>query len=181
MSNLQKAYFAGGCFWCTEAIFKGLKGVERVTPGYSGGDMENPTYEHVSSGTTNHAEAVQIEFDPKQISYNDLLDVFFATHDPTQLNRQGADVGTQYRSAIFYADEAQRKAAHDALEKAQKDFKNAIVTEIVPFEAFYPAEEYHKDYYEKNKNAPYCRLVIDPKLNKLRDEFGEIIKNQTFL
>ncbi len=170
---METATFAGGCFWCTEAIFQRLKGVSSVTPGYSGGAMENPTYEDVSSGDSGHTEAIQIKFGPKEISYNDLLEVFFATHDPTTLNRQGADVGSQYRSVIFYADEAQRQAAHDALSEAQKNYKDKIVTEIAMFTAFYPAENYHKDYYNQNRGAGYCKLVIDPKIQKLTKEFSE--------
>ena len=179
MAKGKTATFAGGCFWCTEAVFKRLKGVERVIPGYSGGEMENPTYEHVSAGTTNHAEVVQIEFNPSVISYEELLDVFFATHDPTQLGRQGADVGTQYRSAIFFHDEGQRKLAEQKIRRLESsgDFGKPIVTEVTRFTTFYAAEDYHKDYYEKNKNAPYCRIVIDPKVNKLIKEFGDKVKS----
>ncbi len=170
------ATIAGGCFWCTEAIFKQLKGVSSVTPGYSGGAVADPSYDEVSSGETGHAESVQIEYDPKIISYEDLLSVFFKLHDPTTLNRQGADAGTQYRSAIFYMDGAQLKAAHDAIEKAQADYKDKIVTEITEFKNFYPADASHKDYYFQHRNSPYCRLVIDPKIDKLKKNFKEILK-----
>ena len=173
---MQTATFAGGCFWCTEAIFQRLKGVTRVTPGYSGGNPpvggEKPTYESVSSGTTGHAEVIQIEFDPKVISYQDLLEVFFATHDPTTMNRQGADVGTQYRSAIFYADKEQKKLAEEAKAKIE-----GAVTEITKFKNFTEAEDYHKDYYNNNQGNIYCKLVIDPKIKKLMSEFGDKVKS----
>jgi peptide-methionine (S)-S-oxide reductase len=163
---------AGGCFWCTEAIFLQLKGVKKVTPGYSGGGVENPTYEQVSSGDTGHAEAVQIEFDPKIIPLEKLLYVFFKLHDATQLNRQGADVGTQYRSAVFYNSEAQKKAA----SKAKSEILG-VVTEITEFKNFYPADPSHKEYYFKHRNSPYCMLVIDPKINKLKKNFKEYLKD----
>lgn len=170
------ATFAGGCFWCTEAVFAQLKGVLAVMPGYSGGDVENPSYEQVVSGKTGHAESIQVTFDPKIISYEDLLYVFFKLHDPTQLNRQGPDVGEQYRSVVFYHSEEQRKKAEEAKEKFQKDYSDPIVTEIVPYKNFYPAEEYHRQYYFKNKNQSYCRVVIDPKIQKLKKEFGKYLK-----
>ncbi len=166
---------AGGCFWCTEAIFKQLKGVNSVTPGYSGGNIENPSYEAVSSGSTNHAESVQIDFDPEIISFEDLLHVFFKLHDPTTLNRQGADVGTQYRSVIFFHDKFQEKSAHEIISSVQNEYKNPIVTEVTEFKNFYPADPSHKDYYFKHRNSPYCMLVIDPKINKLKKEFSGII------
>jgi peptide-methionine (S)-S-oxide reductase len=176
---MEKATLAGGCFWCTEAIFKRLKGVTKVTPGYSGG-MEKPTYEAVSSGTTGHAEAIQIEFDPDVISYEKLLEVFFHLHDPTTLNRQGNDVGTQYRSVIFYHDEKQKEAAEAVKTQISKSgmYPNSIVTEILPFEKFYQAEDYHLDYYAKNSDAPYCRVVIDPKITKLYKEFKNEVKEE---
>jgi len=170
------ATLAGGCFWCTEAIFSQLKGVSKVTPGYSGGDVENPSYEDVSSGETGHAESVQIEFDEKVIPFNTLLEVFFKLHDPTTLNQQGADMGTQYRSAIFYMDEDQKKSAQKAIETYQKDFKDKIVTEVTQFKNFYPADPSHKDYYFKHRLTPYCMVVIDPKINKLKKDFGKILK-----
>ena len=176
MSQKGVATFAGGCFWCTEAIFTRLKGVEKIISGYAGGKVEKPSYEQVSRGNTGHAEAIQITYDPKTISYEDLLYIFWRTHDPTTINRQGADVGPQYRSVIFYADEAQRKAAHSSLEEAQKVFKNPIVTEILPFESFYKAEDYHQNYYSKDPKKSYCRLVIDPKINKLQKDFKKYLK-----
>lgn len=175
--KVETATFAGGCFWCTEAIFKRLKGVESVISGYSGGKVENPTYEEVCSGTTGHAEAIQIEFDSKTISYEKLLEVFFKLHDPTTLNKQGNDVGSQYRSAIFYHNEEQRKLAEKIKSKMQKIYEDKIVTEIVPFSDFYKAEGYHQNYFESNKNAPYCQVVIDPKIQKLYKEFGKITKD----
>lgn len=172
MSNkMEIATFAGGCFWCTEAIFQRLKGVKSVKPGYSGGHIENPTYEQVSSGNTGHAEAIQIEFDPKVLSYEDLLHVFFKTHDPTTKNRQGADVGPQYRSVVFYHNESQKKAAEEYIKK----IPNAV-TEITKFTEFYAAEDYHKNYYNNNKNAGYCMLVIDPKIKKLQENFSSMLK-----
>ncbi|MBI2009777.1 MAG: peptide-methionine (S)-S-oxide reductase MsrA [Candidatus Chisholmbacteria bacterium] len=176
-TRLRQATFAGGCFWCTEAVFKMLKGVTKVTPGYTGGTMENPHYYTVSMGTTGHAEAIQIEFDPSKIAYPDLLHVFFATHDPTTLNQQGADSGTQYRSAIFYHDEEQKKQAEKAIKLAQKDHPSKVVTEITRFTTFYVAENYHHDYYRKNSSAPYCRIVIDPKIQKLKTKFSPYLKH----
>jgi peptide-methionine (S)-S-oxide reductase len=166
---------AGGCFWCTEAIFKELKGVNKVTPGYSGGNIENPSYEEVSSGTTGHAESVQIEFDENIISFETLLEVFFKLHDPTTLNQQGADFGTQYRSAIFFHDINQKQIAEKVKAKLQNEYKNKIVTEITQFKNFYEADESHKDYYFKNQGNVYCKLVIDPKINKLKKDFKEIL------
>lgn len=173
---INKAYFAGGCFWCTEAVLKSLKGVISATPGYSGGDAENPTYEKVSLGATGHAETVQIEFDPKVISYGDLLTVFFATHDPTTLNRQGNDIGTQYRSVIFYADESQKKEAEDFIKNLNAELGGGVVTELVAFERFYEAEDYHKNYYERHKDQTYCELIIAPKIEKLQSRFKELLK-----
>lgn len=162
---------AGGCFWCTEAVFKSLRGVIEVTPGYSGGEIENPTYEQVSSGESGHAESVKITFDPKMISLDDILEVFFKLHDPTTLNRQGADIGTQYRSAIFYSNNNQKEIA----EKFKSKIPNAV-TEITPFKNFFPAEEYHRDFYFKNRGNAYCKLVIDPKIQKLKKEFNDMLK-----
>ncbi len=165
----QIATLANGCFWCSEAIFKRLKGVKSVLPGYSGGIVENPSYEEVCTGKTGHAESIQIEFDPTVTPYEKILDVFWHTHDPTTLNRQGNDVGTQYRSAIFYHDQKQKELAEKSkrdLEKAGV-YKNPIVTEITPFKNFYIAEDYHKNYYEEHQDAPYCNFVIDPKMQKL--------------
>lgn len=175
------ATLANGCFWCSEAIFSRLKGVKSVVPGYSGGKVENPTYDDVCTGETGHAEAAQIEFDPTVIPYEKLLDVFWHTHDPTTLNRQGNDIGTQYRSAIFYHNDKQREIA----EKSKRDleessiYRDPIVTEIVPFKKFYIAEDYHKKYYEQHQDAPYCRYVIDPKIQKLLKQYAKDIKNET--
>lgn len=169
----EVATLAGGCFWCTEAIFRELKGVEKVESGYSGGHTVDPTYEQVCTGTTGHAEAVQITFDPAIISYRALLEVFFATHDPTTLNRQGADVGTQYRSAVFYHSEAQREIALQVIREleAARLWPGPIVTEVVPFSRFYRAEEYHQDYFARNPEKGYCRVVIAPKVAKFRERY----------
>ncbi len=172
---MENAIFAGGCFWCTEALFKRIKGVQKVIPGYTGGKSENPNYKDVSSGQTGHAEAIRVTFDPKKISYQDLLYIFFRVHDPTTLNKQGADVGTQYRSAIFYSNETQKDFASKAKLEAQKIYNDPIVTEIVPLNDFYPAENYHQNYYENNPNQTYCKIVIDPKIKKLETELQEYI------
>lgn len=169
---MELATLAGGCFWCTEAIFQKLKGVEQVVSGYTGGRRENPTYEQVSTGVTGHTEAIQISFDPNVISYEQLLDVFFKTHDPTTLNRQGADEGTQYRSAIFYHSSEQKEVA----EKVKSQVKDAV-TEITPYDKFYEAEPYHKDYFLRNQDAPYCRIIIDPKVQKLYKDFKPLLKD----
>jgi len=174
---METITLAGGCFWCTEAVFPQLKGVEKVIPGYSGGGVDNPSYEEVSTATTGHAESVQITFDPKVLSLKDLLYVFFKLHDPTSLNRQGADVGTQYRSAIFYRTEEERQEAKKAVKTAQSDYKDPIVTEVVKYKNFFPADPNHKDYYFRHRLSPYCILVIDPKINKLKKEFGKMLKN----
>lgn len=178
MQNSEIITLAGGCFWCTEAIFKRLKGVVEVIPGYTGGEVENPTYEQVCSGETEHAEAIQIKFDPKIISLEKLLEVFFKLHDPTTLNRQGADIGTQYRSAVFYSTQEQKETIEKSLKKAENSgmYEDKFVTEISPLTKFYPAEDYHRDYYDKNINAGYCRVVIDPKIQKLYQEFKEKTK-----
>lgn len=174
----DKAIFAAGCFWCYEAIFKNLRGVLSVKPGYIGGKTENPTYEDVSNGNTNHAEAIEILFDSEIISFSNLLDVFWHMHDPTTLNRQGYDVGTQYRSAIFYTDEEQKLFAEESKRNLEntKEFKDPIVTEITKASEFFDAEDYHKNYYERNQGQSYCQFVINPKLVKLREKFSELIK-----
>jgi peptide-methionine (S)-S-oxide reductase len=179
MSNQRAvATFGAGCFWCVEAVFQQLKGVERVVSGYAGGRIENPTYRQVCTGATGHAEAIQVTFDPEVISFEDLLEVFWRTHDPTTLNRQGADVGTQYRSAIFYHDDEQRATAEKSKRAAQAAglWADPIVTEIVPFTNFYEAEGYHQNYYRDNPNQTYCRLVIDPKIRKFHKEFQDRLK-----
>lgn len=180
MTELDTATFAGGCFWCTEAIFKRLKGVVSVLPGYAGGHRENPSWQQVSTGTTGHAESLQIQFDPSIISFEKLLEIFFHTHNPTTLNQQGHDVGPEYRSAIFYHDKKQKKTAgkvKDDLEKAHT-YKDTIVTEITPFTNFYPAEEYHKNFYESGNRPDYCMYVIDPKIQKLLKEYGNDVKEE---
>jgi len=176
--QLETATFGNGCFWCTEAIFQQLKGVEKVLPGYTGGTIKNPSYNEVCSGTTGHAEAIQITFDPKIISYRELLDVFFYTHDPTTLNRQGADAGTQYRSAIFYHNDSQKKDAKLIIDQLEKEgvYSDKIVTEITPSSKFYIAEDYHQNYYINNKNQGYCRAVINPKLDKFVKKYSAKIK-----
>jgi peptide-methionine (S)-S-oxide reductase len=163
----ERATYGGGCFWCVEAIFQRLDGVKSVASGYAGGKTDNPTYKEICTGETGHAEVIQIEYDPKKISYQDLLDVFWQAHDPTTLNRQGADRGTQYRSIILYQDEGQKQLAEAAKKKAAGQFRDPIVTEIVPLTKFYKAEAYHQNYYNENQNAPYCQFVIRPKLDKL--------------
>jgi peptide-methionine (S)-S-oxide reductase len=168
--RMEKATFGGGCFWCVEAVYERLPGVQSVISGYAGGTKANPTYEEVCTGTTGHAEVAQITYDPAKITYEQLLEMFWHAHDPTTLNRQGADVGTQYRSVIFYHDEKQRAAAEKSRTEAQKTFDDPIVTEIRPLKEFYPAENYHQDYYNNHANAPYCSFVIKPKLKKLKLE-----------
>ena len=178
MSEHEVATVAGGCFWCTEAVFQRLKGVVKVVPGYTGGAKENPSYQQVSSGTTGHAEAVQITFEPSIISFEKLLEVFWRLHDPTTLNRQGADVGTQYRSAIFYHTEEQKRIAQASKEEADKAgfYPRPIVTEIAPCTKFYEAESYHENFYNENPDYPYCRIVIDPKIQKLMKDYKEELK-----
>ncbi|MGH7950683.1 MAG: peptide-methionine (S)-S-oxide reductase MsrA [Limisphaerales bacterium] len=166
-NKIEIADLGGGCFWCMEAVFERLPGVISVTSGFAGGHTENPTYQQVCTETTGHAEVTQIEFDPAKISYDKLLDVFWQAHDPTTLNRQGADVGTSYRSIILYRDEKQKLEAEKSKLEAQKNFQHPIVTEIVPLKKFYKAEDYHQEYYDNNSNAPYCQVVITPKLEKL--------------
>ena len=176
--NSKTAVFAGGCFWCTEAMFSQLKGVKKVVSGYSGGNVAYPTYELVCSGKTGHAECTQITYNPEQVTFAELLEVFWMTHDPTTLNRQGADSGTQYRSAIFYQDEEQKQEALSYKAKLEKEriWNNPIVTEIVKFEKFYPAEDYHQEYYDNNPNQGYCRIVITPKVDKFRKIFANKLK-----
>jgi peptide-methionine (S)-S-oxide reductase len=177
-SNLSTATLGNGCFWCTEAIFQQLKGVAAVASGYSGGQVKNPSYREVCDGTTGHAECLQIQFDPAVISYEKLLEIFFTTHDPTTLNRQGADVGTQYRSVIFYHDEEQRAIA----ERVKKEFAptiwdDPIVTEISAAEKFYKAEDYHQNYFNDNPNQGYCRIIINPKVQKFREKYVDLLKD----
>lgn len=175
---VEKAYFGGGCFWCTEAVFKMLKGVTKVISGYAGGEQSNPSYEEVSSGKTSHAEVIEVEYDSSLISYEILLNVFFASHDPTTLNQQGADTGTQYRSIILYESDTQKEVAEKFVKKleTEKYFDKPIVTEIKSLTQFYPAESYHKDYFRKNREAPYCKLVIAPKIDKLVAQFKNLLK-----
>ena len=176
MKELEKATFAAGCFWGIEAAFREIKGVTDVISGYIGGNTKNPTYEQVCSGKTGHAEAIKIEFDSKQVSYKKLLEVFFSVHDPTTLNRQGNDVGTQYRSIILYASEEQHKQALSFIKGLEKSKTyNNIVTEVKQLTTFYEAENYHNDYYNKNQNQPYCQLVINPKLAKFRKKFAKLV------
>lgn len=174
------AVFGGGCFWCTEAVFKELRGVQRVSSGYAGGRTSHPTYEQVCSGGTGHAEVIRIEFDPKEISFRDLLTVFFATHDPTTLNRQGNDVGSQYRSVILYNGEEQRMEAASFIKELTDagNFRNPIVTTLEPLTEFYSAEEYHQDYFANNPYQPYCQYTIPPKLNKLHKQFSALLKSR---
>lgn len=180
--NIQEgkevATFAGGCFWCTEAIFQEVKGVEKVVSGYTGGFIKNPAYREVCNGTTGHAEAIQITFNPDLVSYEDLLEIFFGTHDPTTLNRQGADVGTQYRSEVFYHSEAQKEKAENYIQWIEKEklYNKPIVTKVSPASEFYVAEEYHQDYYSQNSQQGYCQMVIAPKLEKLRKYYKSKLK-----
>jgi len=176
--QLEVATLAGGCFWCLEAVFDELKGVESVESGYSGGHVQNPSYAQVCDGNTGHAEVVQVTFDPQVVSFKDLLTVFFTTHDPTTLNRQGNDIGTQYRSAIFYHNEEQKKIAEAVIQEigAERIWDNPIVTEVKPFDQFFIAEDYHQEYFRKNPFQGYCRAVIAPKVTKFRHKFAERLK-----
>ena len=171
--------FGSGCFWCSEAVFSELQGVLTVEPGYAGGTTVSPTYEDVCTDTTGHAEVARVTFDPDIITYRDLLEVLFSTHDPTTLNRQGADEGTQYRSVVFYSDQEQKSQAESIIQELTRDrvFRNPIVTEVVPLKAFYPAEEYHRDYYRRNPRQPYCQAVIAPKLAKFRAHWKTKLKS----
>jgi peptide-methionine (S)-S-oxide reductase len=174
IKNLEVATLAGGCFWCLEAVYTQLKGVLKSVSGYAGGSIPDPSYRLVCSGTTGHAEVVQVTFDPRQISYKELLEIFFTIHDPTTLNRQGNDVGTQYRSAIFYHSPQQKAIAEQVIQEfaAARIWDNPIVTEVAPFTAFYPAEEYHQDYFKRNPAQPYCQVIIAPKVAKFRQKFA---------
>lgn len=175
---MKTAIFGGGCFWCTEAIFQMLKGVEKVESGYAGGAMENPSYEAVSNGNTGHAEVIRVTYDPSVISYEDLLTVFFGSHDPTTPNRQGADVGEQYRSVVLYESEEDRVTAERVAQDIQESLKDGtrVVTQIIPLGKFFPAESYHQNYYKENAGASYCQLVIEPKIEKVRKRFAELVR-----
>ena len=177
-NKLEVATFGGGCFWCTEAIYERVNGVQKVESGYSGGNVADPDYKMVCSGTTGHAEVVQITFDPEKVSFLELLEIFFKTHDPTTLNRQGADVGTQYRSIVLYHSEEQEKITQQVIQQLDSEhiWKDPIVTQVEPFKVFYPAENYHQEYYENNPNVGYCRLVITPKVEKFEKIFKEKLK-----
>ena len=177
-NNMEVATFAGGCFWCTEAVFTELKGVEKVVSGYTGGTIKNPSYREIGTGRTGHAEAIQITFNPKEIAFEDLLEVFFGTHDPTTLNRQGADVGTQYRSEVFYHSQEQKEKAEAYIQFIEKEklYSNPIVTKVSSAVVFYEAEEYHQDYYASNREQGYCQMVIAPKLEKLRKYYKSKLK-----
>jgi peptide-methionine (S)-S-oxide reductase len=176
--GLAKATFAGGCFWCTEAVYAEIKGVKSVTSGYIGGQVPNPSYKDVCTGLTGHAEAVEIEYDPRAVPFEKLLEVFFATHDPTTLNRQGADVGTQYRSGVFYHDAEQKRIAEEVIARldAARVFPGKIVTEVTAASKFYPAEDYHQDYFANNPQQPYCRAVAAPKVEKVHKFFKDLVK-----
>ena len=180
MSNLETATLAAGCFWCVEAVLDDLNGVVDVVSGYAGGHTENPTYREVCDGTTGHAEVAQIKFDPSVISFKEILQVFFAVHDPTTMNRQGNDVGTQYRSAIFYHDDEQKRVAEEVIKEvtAEGVYDDPIVTEVVPFEKFWPAEDYHQEYFLNNPNQSYCQAVVEPKVAKFRKKFVDKLKKQ---
>ena len=179
-NNSEMATLANGCFWWSEAIFKRLKGIKSVLPGYSGGIVKNPSYDQVCTEKTGHAESIQIEFDPKVIPFEKILDIFWHTHNPTTLNRQGNDIGTQYPSAVFYHDQKQKEFAEKSKKELEKEgvYKDSIVTEINPFKDFYVAEDYHKNYYEKHQDALYCNFVIDPKMHKLFREYGNDVKEE---
>ena len=178
-AKLEVATLAGGCFWCIEAVYKEVEGVIEAIPGYSGGITNNPTYEEVSTGRTGHAESVQVTFDPSRTSYREILEIFFSVHDPTTPNRQGADVGTQYRSAIFYHDEKQKAVAEEIIREMTKDgmFRDRIVTQVVALQKFYPAEDYHRNYFEKHPEQAYCQVVIAPKLDKFRKHWEAKLKH----
>lgn len=181
MNNLETATLAAGCFWCVEAVFDDLKGVEDVVSGYSGGHTENPTYRQVCDGNTGHAEVAQIRFDPSVISFKDILRVFFAVHDPTTMNRQGNDIGTQYRSAIFYHNDEQKRDAEEVIKEITDEgvYDDPIVTEVTPFQKFWPAEDYHQEYFANNPNVPYCAAVVSPKVRKFRQKFADRLKQQS--
>ncbi len=176
--NNEIAVFGGGCFWCTEAVFKMIKGVSKVLPGYSGGTIKNPTYEQVCGGKTGHAEVVYLEYDPLLVKYRDLLTVFFGSHDPTTKNRQGNDVGTQYRSVVFFTTDEQKKIAEEFIKEINDSNEHgaSVVTELEPLKEFYEAENYHKDYFATHPDNPYCEVIINPKLEKVQKEFGALLK-----
>jgi peptide-methionine (S)-S-oxide reductase len=176
---IQQATFAGGCFWCTEAVFQRVRGVVSVTPGYTGGVIDKPSYEQVANGATGHAEAIQMQFDPSIVSYETLVKIFFGTHNPTTENRQGNDIGTQYRSAIFFHNQEQRMIAEKVLTGLEQThvFKKQIITEILPASDFFEAEKYHRDYYQKNPDNPYCQAIINPKLVKLRKSYSKYLRD----
>lgn len=178
MSKSERIVFGGGCFWCIEAVFKMVEGVTNVVPGYAGGETENPTYEEVCSGETGHAEVVLVEYDNKKVEFEDLLTIFFGSHDPTTLNRQGADVGAQYRSVVYYTTDIQKEKTEKFIDDINKSSGKGspVVTEVKPLEKFYEAEEYHKDYFERNKMNPYCMVVINPKLKKVQKKYAELLK-----
>lgn len=176
MEKNSKITLGGGCFWCVEALFNRIRGVEEVISGYAGGVSKEPNYEQVSGGQSGHVESVQIIFDPKEISYKELLYIFFRVHDPTTMNRQGADVGGQYKSVVFHENEEQKKQAKESLKEAQKEYEDKIVTKILPLKRFYKAEEYHQKYYVKHQGSNYCTLVIDPKVKKLEERFSKYVK-----
>ncbi len=177
MQTTQIAVFGGGCFWCTEAVFKMLKGVCTVLPGYAGGTVPNPTYEQVCSGSTGHAEVIYLEYDPSLVKYRDLLTVFFGSHDPTTKDRQGNDVGTQYRSVVFYTSPEQKTEAEQFIKEINEsnELGNPVVTEVVPLDTFYEAEDYHRDYFAKNPGNPYCQMIINPKLQKVKEKFAQLL------
>ena len=179
LNEQEKATFAGGCFWCTEAVFQRVEGVEKVISGFTGGNIKNPPYREVITGRTGHAEAIEVQFDPSKTSFEELLYIFFATHDPTTLNRQQNDVGTQYRSAVFYHSEEQKQTAENVIDQLGKEkvFANPIVTEIVAAGPFYKAEEEHQEYYNNHRSQPYCQMIIDPKVQKLKEKFAHKLKS----
>jgi peptide-methionine (S)-S-oxide reductase len=176
---MKQVVFGGGCFWCTEAVFRMVRGVSNVESGYAGGSMENPSYEKVSGGKTGHAEVIRVTYDPTIVSFEDLLTVFFGSHDPTTPNRQGADVGEQYRSVIFYSDEEEKRIAEKVIAEVNESLKDGtrVVTQLVPTQTFYAAESYHQKYYANNASAPYCQLVIEPKIEKVRKRFSELLSH----
>ena len=176
---MKTAVFGGGCFWCTEAVFQMLNGVEKVEPGYAGGTTDNPSYEQVSAGNTGHAEVIRVTYDPAVISYEDLLAVFFGSHDPTTPNRQGADVGEQYRSVIFFQAEEEKQEARAKIQEIQESLKDGtrVVTQVIPLATFYVAESYHQNYFKENASAPYCQLIIEPNIEKVKKRFAELVKH----
>jgi peptide-methionine (S)-S-oxide reductase len=175
--NLEVATLGGGCFWCLEAVYQQLRGVKKVVSGYAGGSVPNPSYKQVCTGATGHAEVTQVSFDPGVIGYRELLEIFFTIHDPTTLNRQGADVGTQYRSVIFYHDDQQLKTAREVMAEIQAEglYRDPLVTQVEPLPVFYPAEDYHQNYYQENSNQPYCQFVISPKVAKFRQQYARLL------